>query len=45
MSECSDKGLTKDISAPAKAPKFVDHAQVLKFYAKERNASFVATTI
>jgi len=31
MSECSDKGLTKDISIP-KAPKFINHSQVLKFY-------------
>jgi len=39
MSECSDKGLTKDISAP-KPPKFVDHAQVLKFYAKAKKCFF-----
>ena len=39
MSECSDKGLTKDISVP-KAPKFVDHAQVLTFYAKAKKCFF-----
>jgi hypothetical protein len=39
MSECSDKGMTKDISA-AKAPKFIDHAQVLKFYAKAKKCFY-----
>ena len=39
MSECSDKGMTKDISA-AKAPKFIDHSQILKFYAKSKKCFY-----
>ena len=39
MSECSDKGMTKDISA-AKAPKFIEHSQILKFYAKAKKCFY-----
>ena len=39
MNKCSDKGMTKDISA-AKAPKFIEHSQILKFYAKAKKCFY-----
>jgi len=39
MSECSNKGMTKDISA-AKVPKFIGHSQILKFYAKAKKCFY-----